>query len=178
MGTRSGSIDPGILTYLAREKGLRAARIEDLLTTKSGLLGISGLSSDMRQIIAASKKDHARAKLAFNIFIHRLRRGIGEMVGVLGGVDALVFTAGVGENSSEVRSAACEKLDYLQLKLDPQKNAQNTVDDCDISASDSTIRVLVIHAQEDWAIARECWRLSTAAGGSKTQKPAQGSPVT
>jgi acetate kinase len=162
MGTRSGSIDPGILSYLVREKGLRVAKIDDLLSTKSGLLGISGLSSDMRQIIAAMQKGHARAKLAFDIFIHRLRRGIGEMVSVLGGVDALVFTAGIGENSPEVRSAACEKLSYLQLRLDPQKNGKK-VQDGDISASDSAVPVLVIRAQEDWAIAGECWRLRTAA---------------
>jgi acetate kinase len=161
MGTRSGSVDPGILTYLAREKGLKAAQLDDLLSTKSGLLGISGLSSDMRQIIAAMKKGHARAKLAFDIFIHRLRRGIGEMIGVLGGLDALVFTAGIGENSPEIRSAACEKLNYLQLKLDPQKNTQKSEQDRDISASDSTIPIRVIRAQEDWAIACECWRIVT-----------------
>jgi acetate kinase len=168
MGTRSGSVDPGILTYLAREKGLEVAKIDDLLTTKSGLLGISGLSGDMRQVIAAMQKGHARAKLAFDIFIHRLRRGIGEMVGVLGGVDALVFTAGIGENSPEVRSAACEKLNYLQLELDPQKNTQKSEQDRDISAADSVIPVLVIRAQEDWAIARECWRLMTASTNPKS----------
>jgi acetate kinase len=176
MGTRSGSIDPGILTYLAREKGLRVAKIDDLLSTKSGLLGVSGLSGDMRQIIAAMKKGNARAMLAFDIFVHRLRRGIGEMVGVLGGVDALVFTAGIGENSPEVRSAACEKLNYLQLRLDPQKNAKN-LQDGDISARDSAVPVLVIRAQEGWAIARECWRLRTAATNSKSSTPPK-QPVT
>jgi acetate kinase len=171
MGTRSGSIDPGILTYLAREKRLKAAQLDDLLSTKSGLLGISGLSSDMRQIIAAMKKGHARAQLAFDIFIHRLRRGIGEMIGVLGGIDVLIFTAGIGENSHEVRSAACEHLNYLQLKLDLQKNAQKSDQDRDISGSDSSIPVLVIQAQEDWAIARECWRMAVAATSLKS-KPA------
>jgi acetate kinase len=170
MGTRSGSIDPGILTYLAREKRLRAAQLDDLLSTKSGLLGISGLSGDMRQIIAAANKGHARAQLALDIFIHRLRRCIGEMLGVLGGVDALVFTAGIGENSPEVRSAACETLNYLQLKLDPQRNAQQSAQDRDIAAHDSAVRVFVIRAQEDWAIARECWRMVTAAASPKSKR--------
>ena len=166
MGTRSGSVDPGILTYLMRGGKVKAEEMDELLNEKSGLLGISGVSSDMRQIIAAMKAGHARAKLAFDIFVHRLRRGIGEMIAVLGGIDALIFTAGIGENSAEVRAAACEKFEYMGVKLDAPKNERDG-EDREISASGSAARVMVIHAQEDWAIARECWRMRTAASGGR-----------
>jgi acetate kinase len=162
MGTRSGSVDPGVLTYLVRQKGISAQRLDEMLNKESGLLGISGISGDMRQILAAVKQGHERAKLAFDIYIHRLQSGIGAMVAVLGGVDAVIFTAGVGENSPEVRAATCESFDYLGVKLDLGKNAQSPSDQ-DIAAPDSSVHVLVIHAQEDWAIARECWKLEGTA---------------
>ena len=162
MGTRSGSVDPGILTYLMRQRQFSSQQLDEVLNQKSGLLGVSGISGDMRQILAASKSGHQRAKLAFDMYIHRLRQGIGAMVSVLGGVDALVFTAGVGENSPDVRAAVCDNFAFLGLRLDPGTNAQSPSDndlDVDISALDSTVRVFVIHAQEDWMIARECWNL-------------------
>src|ERR1700682_1537214 len=161
MGTRSGSVDPGILTYLMRQGPLTGQQLDDVLNTQSGLLGISGISGDMRQIVAAMKDGHARAKLAFEIFVHRLQAGIGAMIAVLGGIDALVFTAGIGENSPEVRAAACANFEFLNLKLDPAKNSQSPADQ-GISVSDSVVRVLVVRAQEDWAIARDCWRLMSA----------------
>jgi acetate kinase len=167
MGTRSGSVDPGILTYLMRQRQLSGQQLDEILNQKSGLLGISGISSDMREILAASKNGNeptkqVRAKLALEIYVHRLRSGIGSMIAVLGGVDAVVFTAGVGENSPEVRAAACDNFAFLGVKLDQAKNAQSALDndrDNDISAPDVSVRVLVIHAQEDWMIARECWNL-------------------
>src|SRR3989475_3071315 len=122
MGTRSGSVDPGILTYLMREGQLQAQEIDDVLNKESGLLGISGISGDMREILAFMKRGHSRAKLAFDIYVHRLQAGIGAMIAVLGGVDALVFTAGVGENSPEVRAAACRQLGFLRLELDAAAN--------------------------------------------------------
>ena len=161
MGTRSGSVDPGILTYLMRQGQLTGSQLDDLLNSKSGLLGISGISGDMRQIVAAMKEGHPQAKLAFEIFVHRLQAGIGAMIAVLGGIDALVFTAGIGENSPEVRAAACANFGFLGLKLDAAKNAQSSADQ-DISLSDSAVRVLIVRAQEDWAIARECRRLASA----------------
>jgi len=161
MGTRSGSIDPGIMTYLIRQSGFTGQQLDELLNTKSGLLGISGISGDMRQVVVAMKDGHPRAKLAFEIFVHRLQAGIGAMIAVLGGIDALVFTAGIGENSPEVRAAACANFRFLGLKLDAAKNAQSSADQ-DISSSDSAVRVLVVRAQEDWAIARDCWRLMSA----------------
>jgi acetate kinase len=162
MGTRSGSVDPGILTYLMRQKGISGQRLDETLNKESGLFGISGVSGDMRQILAAISDGNERAKLAFDIYIHRLRSGVSAMVAVLDGVDALVFTAGVGENSPEVRASACETLGYLGLKLDPEKNARSPSDQ-DIAAPNSSVRVLVIRAQEDWAIARECWKLKRTA---------------
>jgi len=165
MGTRSGSVDPGILTYLIRQRQLSGQQLDEVLNQKAGLLGISGISSDMLQILAASKNGHERAKLALDIYIHRLRLEIGAMVAVLGGVDALVFTAGVGENSAEVRAAVCDTFAFLGLRLDQRKNGQSALDE-DISALDATVRVLVIHAQEDWMIARECWNLVRTATAS------------
>jgi acetate kinase len=161
MGTRSGSLDPGILTYLMREGKSTGQQLDDLLNTKSGLLGISGISGDMRQIVAAMKEGNPRAKLAFDIFVHHLQSGIGAMIAVLGGIDALVFTAGIGENSPELRAAACANFAFLGLRLDPAKNLKSPRDQ-EISSSDSAVRVLIIRAQEDWAIARECWRLAPA----------------
>jgi len=158
MGTRSGSVDPGILTYLMRQQHLSGGQLDELLNQHSGLLGISGISDDMREILQAIKSGHQRAKLAFDIYVHRLRSGIGAMIAVLGGIDALIFTAGVGENSPEVRAAACENLRYAGVELDPGKNAQSTPD-CDISTTAASVRVLTICAQEDWEIARDCWKL-------------------
>jgi len=164
MGTRSGSVDPGILTYLMRRRRFMDEQLDDVLNKKSGLLGISGISSDMREVLAACKKGHERAKLALDIYVHRLQSGIGAMVAVLGGVDAVVFTAGVGENSPEVRAAVCDNLAFLGVRLDQGKNAKSPLDkDKDISAPDAAVRVLVIHAQEDWMIARTCWNLARTA---------------
>jgi len=158
MGTRSGSIDPGILTYLMRQGHVDSQEIDNLLNNESGLLGISGISGDMRDILAAMKRGHSRAKLAFDIYVHRLQAGIGAMVAVLGGIDALIFSGGVGENSAEVREAACKQLAFLGLKLDDATNRHGT-SDRDVAAPDSRVRVLIIRAQEDWAIAKECWRV-------------------
>src|SRR6266851_6629131 len=140
MGTRAGSVDPGILTYLMRRGQINGQEIDNLLNEKSGLLGISGISGDMRQILAAIKEDNVRAKLAFDIYIYRLQAGIGAMVAVLGGIDALVFTAGVGENSPEVRHATCSTLGFLGLKLDAATNAKPSLDG-DVGTADSPVRI-------------------------------------
>ena len=159
MGTRSGSVDPGILTYLMRQGQLDSQGIDKVLNEKSGLLGVSGLSSDMRDILTGIQQGHKRAKLAFDIYVHRLRAAIGGMAAVLSGLDVLVFTAGVGENSAEVRAAACRGLEFLGIRLNDLTNARPSLDQ-DISTPDSRVRVLVIRAEEDWVIARECWKLA------------------
>ena len=169
MGTRSGSVDPGILTFLMRQGQLDGQDIDKVLNQKSGLLGISGLSSDMREILAGIRQGHETAKLAFDIYVHRLRAAIGGMAAVLGGIDALVFTAGVGENSPEVRAAACSGLEFLGLRLDSETNARPSLDQ-EISTADSGIvRVLVIRAEEDWAIAKECWKLAQVQTARQTR---------
>lgn len=161
MGTRSGAVDPGILTFLMRQDGLSGQQLDDLLNKKSGLLGISGVSSDMRQIIAEMKAGNPRAKLALEIFVHHLQSSIGAMAAVLGGLDCLVFTAGIGENSPEVRAAACSTLGFLGLKLNSSRNLLASGDQ-DISDPGSPVRAFVIRAQEDWAIAQACWRIVPA----------------
>ncbi|MCY7274428.1 MAG: acetate kinase [Phormidesmis sp. CAN_BIN44] len=158
MGARSGSIDPGILIHLLRQEGFNADTLDQMLNQESGLKGVSGVSADMRRIRAAIEENKPRAKLAFDVYVHRLRAQIGAMLPSLSRLDALVFTAGVGENSPEVRASACEAFEFLGLKLDDSKNIYNPKDQ-DIATSESTIRVLVIHTQEDWAIAQECWRM-------------------
>lgn len=159
MGTRCGSIDPQILLYLIKEYNLNTEDLSKILNKESGLLGISGISADMRSILAASDDGDRRAQLAFEIYIHRLRSGIGAMMASLGGLDVLVFTAGVGENATMVRAKTCEQFAFLGLQLDVDKNNARLLDR-DISTSDSKVKVLVIHTEEDWAIATQCWQLS------------------
>ncbi|MEG4335073.1 acetate kinase [Microcoleus sp. AT9_A2] len=159
MGSRSGSIDPGILIHLLKQSDFTAEKLDGILNRNSGLKGISGVSSDLRQIGDAIAQGNQRAQLALDIYIHRLRAGIGAMLASLGGLDALIFTAGVGENSALVRAAACEAFGFIGLKLDGDKNQHSSIDR-DIAAVDSAVKILVIHTQEDWEIARECWKLS------------------
>ncbi len=161
MGSRSGSIDPGIILYLLQQKKLALEQLDETLNKASGLKGISG-SGDMRQILSDIKEGKPRAKLAFDMFVHRLRYYIGAMLATLGGLDALIFTGGIGENAAEVRESVCASFAFLGLKLDAQKNKQSPADQ-DISAGDSAIPVLIVHTQEDWAIARECWELVKAS---------------
>ncbi len=158
MGTRSGSIDPAILLYLMREYSLSSDDLNTLLNKQSGLKGVSGISADVRAILQGMKENNFRAKLAFDMYIHRLRSHIGSMLAVLGGLDALIFTAGVGENAVLVREKACEAFEFLGLKLDKTKNEASPVDE-DIATPDSSVRILVIHTEEDWAIAQQCWQL-------------------
>jgi len=159
MGTRSGSIDPGILTHLIRTGEAKPTELDHILNHQSGLLGISGLSSDIRDILDAMRKGNEHAKLAFDIFVHRLASSIGAMTASLGGIDVVVFTAGIGENSADVRRATCAKLSFLGIQLNESTNA-NSKPDIEISPPDSKVRVLVIQAQEDWSIARQCARFS------------------
>ncbi|MEM7063876.1 MAG: acetate kinase [Cyanobacteria bacterium P01_B01_bin.77] len=155
MGTRSGAIDPGILIYLMRQ-GYSADQLDQMLNKESGLKGISGISHDLRYVRDAIKAGDARAHLALDIYLHRLKSCVGTMLMSLGGLDAMVFTAGIGERAASIRTETCKALDFLGLKLDLVKNEQNPVDQ-DVATVDSTVRVLVIHTQEDWAIAQDCW---------------------
>ncbi|HWB83170.1 MAG TPA: acetate kinase [Bryobacteraceae bacterium] len=157
MGTRSGALDPGILIYLLRRHHYSADDLDRILNRESGLKGISGRSGDVREILAAMQSNDERAKLAFDLYAHRLCRELGGMLAVLGGVDALVFTGGVGENCASLRERVCAQLGFLGLKLDSERNARPQPDQ-DIAAAASSVRVLVIAAQEEWQIARQCCR--------------------
>ena len=158
MGSRSGSIDPGILIYLWQQYNYSSEELDNMLNKLSGLRGISGISSDLRDVIAAKEQGNKRAQLAWDMYVHRLRSGIGAMLASLAGLDVLVFTAGVGEKSAEIRQAACEPWGFLGLKIDLEKNQQQPVD-IDIATFDSMVRVLVVETQEDWAIAQQCYKL-------------------
>ena len=159
MGTRSGSVDPGILIYLVRHQGYDAAQLDRMLNRESGLNGISGVSGDMREVLASIERWDKRAKLAFDVYLHRLCREIGGMTASLGGMDALLFTAGIGENCPPLRAEVCRRLSFLGIRMDENKN-NHVSGDTDIAAPDSTVRVLVVRTDEDWEIALECLRLS------------------
>jgi acetate kinase len=157
MGTRSGSIDPSILIYLMRQ-GNTADQLEQMLNKQSGLKGISGVSADLRQVQKAAASGNAQAQLALDIFIHRLRSAIGEMLMSLDRLDAIVFTGGIGENSSLIRASACSALSPYGLEINTNLNEKQPIDQ-DIATAESAVRALVIHTQEDWMIAKDCWKI-------------------
>ncbi|HEY5561131.1 MAG TPA: acetate kinase [Clostridiaceae bacterium] len=154
MGTRSGSIDPAIITYIQKEYNISIKEVENILNNKSGILGISGVSSDFRDVEKASKEGNARAKLALNVFYYKVKKFIGSYAFVLGGLDCLVFTAGLGENSAETREAICSNLEHFGIKIDPSLN-QVRGKEAIISSSDSKVKVLVIPTNEELMIAKE-----------------------
>jgi acetate kinase len=165
MGTRPGSVDPGILLHLQRQHGLSLEEIDRDLNRSSGLLGVSGLSPDFAQIEAAAARGNERARLAFDMFVDRLRSAIGSLAATLGGVDAIVFTDRVGEHSPALRAAACEGLEFMGLQLDPNRNA-TCKPDADLAKAESPARILVVHTQEELVVAREAHRV--AGGGQAT----------
>ena len=152
MGTRCGSIDPQIIIYMIQEYGMDVEEINQVLNKESGLKGVSGISNDLRAIAKAMSNGNTQAQLAYDIYLHRLKKAIGAMVASLNGLDALVFTAGAGENNSMLREQTCESLSYLGLQLDLAKNDADPVD-TNIATKNSQAQILVIHTQEDWAIA-------------------------
>jgi len=157
MGTRSGTVDPGMLVYLLRHKGLNADELDHALNYESGLLGVSGVSSDMRQVLS-ELAGNPNARLAIEVYVHRIRQTVGAMAATLGGVDALVFTAGVGEHAPEIRKRVCENLNYLGLELDRTAN-ETCKPDADVAMPDSAARILVIATREDLTIMRETRKL-------------------
>lgn len=159
MGTRCGSVDPGILLHVQRANGLTVEALDAALNRQSGLLGISGVSSDYRVVEAAAQAGNAQAGLALEMFADRVRSTIGALAVTLGGVDALVFTAGIGENAVGLRSAVCEGLGCLGLQLDATRNA-NARPDTDVATNDSPGRIFVVQTREDLLIARETRRIA------------------
>jgi acetate kinase len=158
MARRSGAIDPGILIHLLRHGGHTTDSLDHLLNHDSGLAGLSGTDGDMRTVLAAVDAGDERARLALDVFVHRVRQGIASMVASLGGTDAIVFTGGVGEHAPRVRDQICGQLGFLGAAVDSARNA--TCDgEADISAADARVAVLVIPAEENWMVARECVRV-------------------
>ena len=160
MGTRSGDIDPAIIDYLAVKEGLTIPQIESLLNKQSGLIGISGLTNDMRELLEeAHENNDRRARLAIEIFCYRARKYIGAYLAAMGGADAIVFTGGIGENAPEVRSSICDGLQWMGLELDRERNAKCT-NGCEglISTESSRLAAYTIPTDEELLIARDTVR--------------------
>jgi acetate kinase len=158
MATRSGSIDPGILLHVAKHHGLSLDELEQALNKSSGLLGVSGISSDYREVEKAAGAGNGRAKLALEIYSDSIVATIGAYAALLHGLDALAFTAGVGENQPSLRATVCERLAWMGLQIDNGKN-ETCVPDQDIATAESRVRVLVIHTREDLMIAQAARQL-------------------
>lgn len=155
MGTRSGDVDLGAITYIMDKEKMDVAAANNMINKKSGVLGVSGVSSDMRDILAAMAEGNNRADLAMNMFNYRLLKYIGSYMAVLGGVDAIIFTGGIGEKQNETRDYICRKLEYLGVKFDAELNDKVRGDEVEISTKDSKIRVAVIATDEELTIARD-----------------------
>jgi acetate kinase len=160
MGTRCGDVDAGVLAFLERNEGLSATQAEELLNKKSGLLGLSGVSSDMREILKAADEGHHRALLALKAYCYRVRKYIGAYVAAMGGMDAVVFTGGIGQGSAMVRALALQGLGCMGIALDEQRNreARGFDEVCRISTDDSKIAVLIVPTDEERMMAREALR--------------------
>lgn len=159
MGTRSGDLDPAIILHIMAREELSLHEANTLLNKHSGLAGISGISSDMREIMESADDGNANAKLALDIYCYRLKKYIASYAAVMGGLDALVFTAGVGENSPLVRKMSCEKLQFIGVDIDDAKNEQIKGVESDISTADAKVRTLVIPTNEELMIARDTKRI-------------------
>ncbi|HXL03391.1 MAG TPA: acetate kinase [Bacillota bacterium] len=162
MGTRSGDIDPAVVFYVMKHENLTIDEMDSLLNKHSGLLGVSGISGDMREIEAAVKSGDERAKVAFDIYEYRIRKYIGAYAVALDGVDAIVFTAGIGENSPFLRQRVCEGLGFLGVTIDPEKN-NSRGKEVNITGEDSKVKVLVIPTNEELVIARDTLEIVSAA---------------
>jgi acetate kinase len=160
MGTRSGDLDPAIVGVIARKEGMSASEVDSLLNTQSGLLGLSGLTNDMRELQAELKEhDDRRVRLAIEIFCYRARKYIGAYLAVMGGADAIVFTGGIGENSPDVRARICAGMEWAGLHIDPKKNQDTVGREGMISTEDSKLLAYAIPTDEELLIARDTVRV-------------------
>ncbi|AXH14204.1 acetate kinase [Malaciobacter mytili LMG 24559] len=159
MGTRSGDLDPAVISYLMQKKEMSAEQIVDYLNKKSGLLGISGISSDLREIIEASTKGDERAMLSIDMKCNRIKKYICSYAGVLGGVDAICFTAGVGENASLIREKVCQGLVFMGIELDKEKNDTRQSGKREINTESSKTKIFVIPTNEEYVIANDTYTL-------------------
>jgi acetate kinase len=173
MGTRSGDIDPAVVPFVMSKEELTLGEVNSMLNKHSGMLAISGFSGDMREIVEAMEDGDRNAKLAFDMFCYRLRKYVGAYAAAMNGLDVLVFTAGIGENSAHVRKAVCEGLTFLGVQLDETANQRHSKDARFISAPDSRVKVLVVPTNEELIIARDTFRLVSerkAAGDSPVSR--------
>jgi len=161
MGTRSGAIDPSVVMFLMSQLGYTVSQVNELLNKQSGMIGLTGFS-DMRDIGKLYDKGDPNAKLAFDMFAYRIKKFIGSYAATLNGLDAIIFTAGIGENDSLVREMVCDKMDYLGITMDQPKNAAKSTGIQDIGTDDSKVRVLVIPTNEELEIANQCFGLLEA----------------
>jgi len=166
MGTRSGDLDPAIVPYAMSKEDLTLSEVSSMLNKHSGLLAISGLSGDMREILEAMDQGHDGARLAFEMFAYRLRKYIGAYAAAMDGLDALVFTAGIGENAPRLRQRVCEGLTFFGVRLDPARNEAVSKEPRRISADDSKVEVLVVPTNEELVIARDTHALVRSAVAS------------
>jgi acetate kinase len=165
MGTRAGDIDAAAVLHLMKKEGLTPDSTNEMLNRKSGLLGLSEVSSDIREVRAAADAGNESAVLALDIYIYRIKKYIAAYAGVLGGTDALVFTGGVGENDPEVRAESCRGLAFMGIDIDEYKNRScRSGRDMDIAAKDAPVRVFVVAAGEEIVIAREAERICKGSG--------------
>ena len=158
MGTRCGAIDPAIVPFVMEHEGLSAAEVNDLMNKKSGLLGISGISNDLRSVRDASEAGNERAQLAYDMYSNSVKKYIGQYIAVMGGVDAIVLTAGVGENCEKMRRMIFAGLQPLGIKIDPERNKLRG-SEREISTDDSVVRIVVIPTNEEYMIARDTYQL-------------------
>ncbi|MFC5699939.1 acetate kinase [Cohnella faecalis] len=164
MGTRSGDLDPAIVPYTLNKEELTLNEVNSMLNKHSGLLAVSGISSDMREVVQAMKEGNEQAKLAFEMYAYRIRKYIGAYAAAMNGVDAVIFTAGVGENSDVLRQAVCEGLTFFGIGLDHERNAVRSGEPRRISTDDSKVEVLVVPTNEELLIARDTYRLVLGEG--------------
>ena len=162
MGSRSGDIDPAVVECIANNEHLTTSEVLTILNKKSGLLGLSGVSSDMRDVYNAADEGNERAKMTLDIWAHKVKKYIAAFAAVMGGLDAVIFTAGIGENDKRSRASAVEGLEFMGIKLDPERNNTRGKEAL-ISADDSRVKVMVIPTNEELAIARDTLELVTAA---------------
>jgi len=158
MGTRCGTIDPAVVTFIMQKEGLTPEQMDAVMNKKSGVLGISGVSSDFRDLDEAVKQGNDRAALALEVFAYQVKKFIGSYACAMGGLDAVVFTAGIGENNNVMRSMICEGLEFLGISIDNDKNNTRGIE-IDISKEDAKVRTLVIPTNEELAIAKETLKL-------------------
>ena len=159
MGTRCGAIDPAIVPFIMEKENLTAAEVNDLMNKKSGLLGISGISNDLRSVRQASEEGDARAQLAYDMYSNSAKKYIGQYIAVMGGVDAIVLTAGVGENCDKMRRMIFAGLQPLGIKIDLEKNRAGLRGEREISTDDSEVRIVIIPTDEEYMIARDTYQL-------------------